>query len=38
MLVIKAPAVIAKILTHLRIKAQPPPIAPARRVWLFEAA
>ena len=35
---IAAPAVIAKILTHLGIKAQPPPIAPAWRVWLFEAA
>ena len=35
---IEQPDVIAKILTHLGIKAQPPPIAPARRVWMFEAA
>ena len=32
---IEAPAVIAKMLTHLGIKAQPPHIAPARRAWLF---
>ena len=36
--VIEQPEVIAKILTHLGLAAQPPPIAPARRDWLFEAA
>ena len=35
---IEAPAVIAKILTHLGINALPPPIAPARHVWLSEGA
>ena len=36
--VIEQPEVIEKILTHLGLAAQPPPIAPARREWLFEAA
>ena len=37
--VIEAPAVIEKILTHLGLAAQPPPIAPARRrAELFEWA
>ena len=35
---IEQPEVIEKILTHLGLAAQPPPIAPARREWLFEAA
>ena len=36
--VIEQPDVIEKILTHLGLSPQPPPIAPARRDWLFEAA
>ncbi len=36
--VIERPDVIEKILTHLGLSAQPPPIAPVRRVELFEAA
>ena len=36
--VIEEPAVIARILTHLGLAAQPPPRAPARRVDLFQAA
>ena len=36
--VIEQPEVIEKILTYLGLAAQPPPIAPARREWLFEAA
>ena len=35
---IEEPAVIARILTHLGLAAQPPPRAPAERVDLFEAA
>ena len=35
---IEQPEVIEKILTHLGLAAQPPPIAPARREELFEAA
>ena len=35
---IERPEVIEKILTHLGLAAQPPPIAPARRDELFEAA
>jgi len=35
---IEQPDVIEKILTHLGLSPQPPPIAPARREWLFEAA
>ena len=35
---IEEPAVIARILTHLGLAAQPPPRAPARRVDLFQAA
>ena len=35
---IEQPEVIEKILTHLGLAAQPPPIAPARREVLFEAA
>ena len=35
---IEEPAVIARILTHLGLAAQPPPRAPAKRVDLFEAA
>ena len=36
---IEQPDVIEKILTHLGLAAQPPPIAPAQRdAWLFEAA
>ena len=34
--VIEQPDVIEKILTHLGLAAQPPPIAPARRAWLFD--
>ncbi len=36
--VIEAPAVIARILTHLESAAQLPPRASARRVDLFQAA
>ncbi len=36
--VIEQPEVIEKILTHLGLSPQPPPLAPARREWLFEAA
>ena len=32
------PIKIEKILTHLGLAAQPPPLFPARRDWLFEAA
>ena len=36
---IEQPDVIEKILAHLGLAAQPPPIAPARPdAWLFEAA
>ena len=35
---IEQPEMIEKILTHLGLAAQPPPIAPARREELFEAA
>ena len=35
---IEQPEVIEKILTHLGLSPQPPPIAPARRAELFEAA
>ena len=35
---IERPEVIEKILTHLGLAAQPPPIAPARRDELFESA
>ena len=35
---IEQPEVIEKILTHLGLSPQPPPIAPARREDLFEAA
>jgi len=35
---IEAPAVIEHILTHLRLSAQPPPRAPARRFDLIQAA
>ena len=35
---IEQPEVIEKILTHLGLSPQPPPIAPARRNELFEAA
>ena len=35
---IEEPAVIARILTHLVLAAQPPPHAPARRVDLLQAA
>ena len=35
---IEQPDVIEKILTHLGLSPQPPPIAAARRVELFEAA
>ena len=35
---IEQPDVIEKILTHLGLAAQPPPLFPARRDWLFEAA
>ena len=36
--VIEQPEVIEKILTHLGLSPQPPPIAPAQRDGLFEAA
>ena len=36
--VIEQPEVIEKILTHIGLSPQPPPIAPARQEWLFEAA
>ena len=35
---IEQPTVIEKILTYLGLAAQPPPIAPAQREDLFEAA
>ena len=35
---IEQPEVIGKILTHLGLSPQPPPISPARREDLFEAA
>ena len=35
---IEQPDVIEKILTHLGLSPQPPPIAPARQEDLFEAA
>ena len=35
---IEEPAVIARILTHLGLSAQPPPRSPARRIDLFQAA
>ena len=36
--VIEQAEVIEKILTHIGLSPQPPPVAPARREWLFEAA
>jgi len=37
MATIAEPTAIGKILTHLGLSAQPPPVAPARQMTLFDA-